>query len=147
MELDEKTIQLYRRLNDLIPELQKLADGGIYSWSAIAEASNMDTDKQKELYDSIIAESEKIGAENVNRQWIKKIVKNLKSDKPIEKPSSSRVRRKSGTKIIRKCAQELHEVLDKESLIKKNEREDVINTLEELRESINKKIEELQRQI
>lgn len=147
MELDLKTVQLYRRLINLIPELQKLADDERYSWSAIAEASNMTPDKQKQLYDLIVEKTEKIGVDNINKRWIQDNIKRMKENKEEEKyaVSSSRIRRKNGTKIIRKCAMELHDVLDRESLIKENEREDVISTLEELRNSIDKKIEELQK--
>lgn len=146
MEMDLKTVQVYRRLNNLIPELQKLADDERYAWSAIAEASNMSEEKQKQLYSLITERTETVGAELVDRKWIQKTIKSLKEDKVEEKKSNARVRRRDGTKIIKKCAEELHEVLDKDSLIKEKERENVIKTLSELRESIDKKIAELQNQ-
>lgn len=147
MELDIKTVQIYRRLINLIPELQKLADDERYSWSAIAEASNMTFDKQKELSDLIVEKTEKIGAENINKKWIQDAIKRMKENRTEEIIPPPRVRRKNGTKIIRKCAKELHDVLDRESLIKENEKQDVISTLEELRDSIVNKIEELQKEM
>ena len=150
MELDSTTVELYRRLNNLIPELQELADDERYSWSAIAYASNMKETYQKKLRDMIVEKTKKDGEDTVTKAWIKKTIQNLKLEEKSgkiaevvtsEKPA--RVRRKDGTKIIMNCTKSLKEVLENDAIIRDNEVETVVKTLKELQKSIEKKITEL----
>ena len=150
MKLDSTTVELYRRLLKLIPELQNLADDKRYSWSAIAFASNMSEVYQKKLYQGIIEKTDKDGVDTVTKAWIKKTIQNLKLEEKsgqiaevVTGDKPARVLRKDGTKIIMNCTKSLKEVLENDSIIRENEVEIVVKTLKDLRKSIEKKITEL----
>lgn len=151
MRLDSTTVELYRRLLKLIPELQELADDKRYSWSAIAYASNMSETYQKKLFQVIVEKTDKDGVDAVTKAWIKQTIQNLKLEektgkiaKVVEtKEKPTRVRRKDGTKIIMNCTKSLKEVLENDAIIRDNEVETVVKTLKELQKSIEKKITEL----
>lgn len=150
LEMTSKNIEKYRRLLNLNEALQKMADGDKYPWSYLSEASNLSQEKQNELV-YFICEKEESGKATGSANWIKDIIRNLKLDADVEKieetkepeQKSGRIRRKNGTKIVLKTARDLHEVLDKDALFKKEEIPSVLNTLENLKTSIEKKIEEL----
>lgn len=156
MELDIKSVEKYRALLKLIPELQTMADSEVYSWSGLSSASTLNEEKQKSLAEMIRQQTEKEGAESVKKVRILEMISNLKLEQlssdvksaagkseQTEQKTGVRVRRKNGTKIIMKCAKSLHEVLDAESLIKENEVSVVIETLEGLKKSIDEKIDAL----
>lgn len=149
MGINKKSVELYRRLNKLIPELQEMCASKEYAWSAIAMASNMEIEKQKKLYDLIVEKAEKTGADSVDRKWISDKVDKLKQgidlDK-IERPVEKQARPKGGEKYICKFAGELKSALECDKKIKKKDCDKVIDTLEELKKSIEKKIEELNEQ-
>ncbi|WP_378961164.1 ParB/RepB/Spo0J family partition protein [Mediterraneibacter gnavus] len=148
LEMTVKNVEKYRRLLNLIPELQEIVDKPEYPWSYIAEASNLPVEKQKMLEKAIL-ERERGGKKNGPTTWIKTLIKKLKNDQEIENidgiketdNSGARVRRKNGTKVVLKTAKELHEVLDKDALFKKEEIPDVISVLMGLKESIEAKID------
>lgn len=154
MELKPASVEKYRALLKLNMNLQAKADNG-YSWSALSAASPLDEEKQSELNRLIDEKTDKSGIESVTRAWISAVIDKLKADakNDITKQENSiitespkgRIRRKNGTKIILKSARELHEVLDADNnaIIREEEIPDVLSTLEELKNSINKKIEEL----
>lgn len=148
LEMTVKNVEKYRRLLNLIPELQEIVDKPEYPWSYIAEASNLPVEKQK-ILEKAILERERGGEKNGPTTWIKTLIKKLKNDQEIENidgiketdNSGARVRRKNGTKVVLKTAKELHEVLDKDALFKKEEIPDVISVLMGLKESIEAKID------
>lgn len=148
LEMTVKNVEKYRRLLNLIPELQEIVDKPEYPWSYIAEASNLPVEKQKMLEKAIL-ERERGGKKNGPTTWIKTLIKKLKNDQEIENidgiketdNSGARVRRKNGRKVVLKTAKELHEVLDKDALFKKEEIPDVISVLMGLKESIEAKID------
>ena len=148
LEMTVKNVEKYRRLLNLIPELQEIVDKTEYPWSYIAEASNLPVEKQK-LLEKAILERERGGKKNGPTTWIKTLIKKLKNEQEIENidgiketdNSGARVRRKNGTKVVLKTAKELHEVLDKDALFKKEEIPDVISVLMGLKESIEAKID------
>lgn len=148
LEMTVKNVEKYRRLLNLIPELQEIVDKPEYPWSYIAEASNLPVEKQK-ILEKAILERERGGKKNGPTTWIKTLIKKLKNDQEIENidgiketdNSGARVRRKNGTKVVLKTAKELHEVLDKDALFKKEEIPDVISVLMGLKESIEAKID------
>lgn len=148
LEMTVKNVEKYRRLLNLIPELQEIVDKPEYPWSYIAEASNLPVEKQK-LLEKAILERERGGKKNGPTTWIKTLIKKLKNEQEIENidgiketdNSGARVRRKNGTKVVLKTAKELHEVLDKDALFKKEEIPDVISVLMGLKESIETKID------
>lgn len=148
LEMTVKNVEKYRRLLNLIPELQEIVDKPEYPWSYIAEASNLPVEKQKMLEKAIL-ERERGGKKNGPTTWIKTLIKKLKNDQEIENidgiketdNSGARVRKKNGTKVVLKTAKELHEVLDKDALFKKEEIPDVISVLMGLKESIEAKID------
>lgn len=148
LEMTVKNVEKYRRLLNLIPELQEIVDKPEYPWSYIAEASNLPVEKQK-LLEKAILERERGGKKKGPTTWIKTLIKKLKNEQEIENidgiketdNSGARVRRKNGTKVVLKTAKELHEVLDKDALFKKEEIPDVISVLMGLKESIETKID------
>lgn len=150
LEMTTKNIEKYRRLLNLNRDLQKMADSGKYPWSYLSEASNLSESKQDKLA-ALISEREATGHTAGSSNWIKEIIKKLKLDESVEKiektieaeQKSSRIRRKNGTKIVMKSARELHEVLDKDALFKKEEIPAVVDALEKLKRSIENKIEQL----
>lgn len=149
MGINKKSVELYRRLNKLIPELQELCASKEYAWSAIAMASNMEIEKQKKLYDLIVEKAEKTGVNSVDRKWILDKVDKLKQNVDlgkIEQPVEKQVRPKGGEKYICKFAGELKSALECDKKIKKKDCDKVIDTLEDLKKSIEKKIEELNEQ-
>ena len=153
MEIDIKSVEKYKMLLKLIPELQEMADSGDYSWSALTTAATLDEQQQKRLEAMIREKTEAEGAANVTRTWIVDVSNRLKLEQSIEdvkkvqddapKKQNTRIRRKNGTKVIMNCAKNLHEVLDKDSLIKEEEITAVIETLEGLKNSIEMKINAL----
>ena len=153
MEIDIKSVEKYKMLLKLIPELQEMADSGDYSWSALTTAATLDEQQQKKLEAMIREKTEAEGAANVTRTWIVDISNRLKLEQSLEdvkkaqddasKKQNTRIRRKNGTKVIMNCAKNLHEVLDKDSLIKEEEITAVIETLEGLKSSIEMKINAL----
>ncbi len=150
LEMTVKNVEKYRRLLNLIPELQEIVDRPEYPWSYIAEASNLPAEKQK-LLEKAILDREKTGKKNGPTTWIKTLIKKMKNEQEIANIegikesdcNGGRVRRKNGTKVVLKTAKELHEVLDKEALFKKEEIPDVISVLEGLKKSIEAKIDAL----
>ena len=153
MEIDIKSVEKYKMLLKLIPELQEMADSGDYSWSALTTAATLEEQQQKKLEAMIREKTEAEGAANVTRTWIVDISNRLKLEQSLEdvkkaqddasKKQNTRIRRKNGTKVIMNCAKNLHEVLDKDSLIKEEEITAVIETLEGLKSSIEMKINAL----
>ena len=109
LEMTVKNVEKYRRLLNLIPELQEIVDKPEYPWSYIAEASNLPVEKQKMLEKAIL-ERERGGKKNGPTTWIKTLIKKLKNDQEIENidgiketdNSGARVRRKNGTKVVLK---------------------------------------------
>ena len=154
MELDIKTVEKYRALIKLIPELQEMADMG-YSWSALSEASPMNAEKQQVLAEMIKERTEEQGQKSVDRSWMKKVIKSLKLDQGLSeieklqqepaKVKNKNNRRKNGTKMIMNCAKSLSAVCDNEEqvLIKDDEVESVINVLEGMAEKIELQIKKL----
>ena len=130
--------------------MQEIVDRPEYPWSYIAEASNLPAEKQK-LLEKAILDREKTGKKNGPTTWIKTLIKKMKNEQEIANIegikesdcNGGRVRRKNGTKVVLKTAKELHEVLDKEALFKKEEIPDVISVLEGLKKSIEAKIDAL----
>lgn len=152
LEYDSTTVELYRRLNHLIPELQEIVTDTRYSWSAIAYASNMSESYQKKLYHKIIDITDKMGIEAVTKKWIKTSIQRLKAEEKgeeidkivkIAEGRSTRVRRKNGTKIIMNSTKNLKEVLEGDAIIRDSEVDAVVDTLKELKKSIEKKLAEL----
>ena len=124
MEIDIKSVEKYKMLLKLIPELQEMADSGDYSWSALTTAATLDEQQQKRLEAMIREKTEAEGVANVTRAWIVDVSNRLKLEQSIEdvkkvqddapKKQNTRIRRKNGTKVIMNCAKNLHEVLDKD---------------------------------
>lgn len=153
LEIDSKTVSKYRALLNLIPELQELANDKV-AWSALSSASTLDEARQRELLRLI---EEKHDAENKypDRNWIirKSDVMKLEQASGAEtqvQPENAetvvktRVRRKNGAKTVISTSKKLREVLDNDALFKKDQIPIVIETLENLKGSIEKKLEELQ---
>lgn len=153
LEIDSKTVSKYRALLNLIPELQELASEKV-AWSALSSAGTLDKDYQKELLEVII-EKYKKDKKYPDRKWIQKKIEILKLQQASGldglqqlkceiSTDKSRVRRKNGTKTVINTSKKLREVLDNDAIYKKEEIPYVIETLRNLRQSIEKKLGELE---
>ena len=149
MELNDSTVERYRALLKLIPQLQVLADSGDYSWSDISTASPLDEERQKILYDRILAREKQYGSEAVTRKWLQSEIKSLKSgagkDTAVPSSQESRgVKRTSYTaKAVMKNAGTMTDILSSELKIKKEDVPQVIDTLEKMKIHLQEKIDEL----
>jgi len=151
MEVDIKTIEKYRSLLKLIPSLQELADSEKCSWSALTAAVTLNQEQQRMLEEILTKKINEGGSSSVTRPWIVNAINEIKQEQELsesgtrkeEKEQNIRIRRKNGTKVIVKCAKDLHEVLDKDSLIKEMERGSIVEVLEKLKNSIEMKIARL----
>lgn len=153
LEIDSKTVSKYRALLNLIPELQELANEKV-AWSALSSAGTLEKDYQEELLE-LINEKFIKDKKYPDRKWIQQRIDLLKlqqtsgltgvqevpSDKDADK---GRVRRKNGTKTVINTSKKLREVLDNDAIYKKDEIPFVIETLKNLKLSIERKLDELE---
>ncbi len=147
LEFSRQSVEKYRALNRLIPELQGLADSELYSWSDLSAASSMSPELQMTFYTDIKDRSERYGTDSVDRKWLKARIKSLKIREINEKTEgiSPKKRSLSGTKVVIRSAQSLHSVLDYDAIYKEEEIPYVISVLEELQGSISRKLEEFRK--
>lgn len=156
LEIDSKTVSKYRALLNLIPELQMLADEKV-AWSALSSASTLKEEYQKRLLELINERYEK-NKKYPDRKWILQQSDMMKleqasgaeSQKKVEEDVNTekgRVRRKNGAKTVIATSGKLREVLDNDALFKKDQIPFVIETLEGLKTSIDKKLKELNAEI
>lgn len=73
MGYDVRTINKYRTLLNLVPELQNLADSKKYSWTALTDAATLSVEKQKELASDILN-----NPETATKNWIVKKCRSMK---------------------------------------------------------------------
>ena len=146
LSMDFKSIQKYRALIKLIPELQEMADSEEYSWSALSGASTLNEDMQKKLVERILTETERVGMGNVNRPWITKTINILRQEQNNEKIPNAQPNnnpkspRRKSSKILLKYASSLDEILSSDPIIKKTDVDEVLSTLEQLQKKIDEKI-------
>lgn len=79
MGMEVRTINKYRTLLKLNPQLQDMADSKEYSWTALVDAATLSSDKQDELASDIRNESEP-----VTKAWIVKRCRDLKEEEISE---------------------------------------------------------------
>lgn len=75
MGLEVRTINKYRTLLKLNPQLQDMANSKEYSWTALVDAATLSSEKQDELASNIRNESEP-----VTKAWIVKRCRDLKEE-------------------------------------------------------------------
>lgn len=75
MGMEVRTINKYRTLLKLTPQLQDMADSKEYSWTALVDAATLSSEKQDELASDIRNESEP-----VTKTWIVKRCRDLKEE-------------------------------------------------------------------
>lgn len=75
MGMEVRTINKYRTLLKLNPQLQDMADSKEYSWTALVDAATLSSEKQDELASDIRNESEP-----VTKAWIVKRCRDLKEE-------------------------------------------------------------------
>jgi len=152
LEKSRRVILKYRALLNLTPNLQQLADSEEYSWSGLSAASVLNEEKQYILYHLILDKSKKYGPQSIKRTWLDKKITDLKLSESVEELNTlqqeddenktTRNRRRNGTKIVMKNAQILNEILTNEAIYKKEEIPAVVETLNALKISIEKKLED-----
>ena len=162
-EISESQVTKFRRLLSLSDSLQKLADSGEYSWSALAEASTLSPEKQEVLYKRIISYSKLHGAEAVSRAWLKDQIKDVSSlilssekydlswtseyakdeSEEASEDAKKRIRSSNGAKAIIKSSKSLYEAFGEKAKIPAREKENTINLLREMKAFIESKLEEL----
>ena len=143
MELSPKSIDKYRALLKLNTKLQALADAGI-AFSALIQAVTLPEDKQEMLAFSINSEIESSGIDNISRQWVINKIEILRRefyDAPREPKKIAK--RRDGSKIITKCLKDFDDLINGNAIVKEKEKKAAIDNLKKLRESIDKKIDEL----
>lgn len=79
MGMEVRTINKYRTLLKLNPQLQDMADSKEYSWTALVDAATLSSEKQDELASDIRNESEP-----VTKAWIVKRCRDLKEEEISE---------------------------------------------------------------
>lgn len=149
-DLEISVPQLYRYLAllNVSDELRSIVEENKFSWSSISEASTLSEEDQHNLYvwlKGFIAKGEWM---DVRASDIDKYVKMLKNkaekkEIPEEEPKTARVRRIDGTKAINKNSMALKKVLNASAIYNPDDIPETINVLSELKEEIDKKIEEL----
>ena len=165
LEISKSQVSRYRQLNDLIPELQELADSEQYSWSALIEAASLAPVLQQRLYSRILQQKRFSGQDSVTREWIKSEIDEFRYIKPDGMTSLSfdphdleeetfgetrgaekkRKRRTDGTKAVMKSLTLLQNGLGDNGMIKKKARETTLEGLREIRSLVDAKIAELER--
>lgn len=147
--LSESSIFRYRQFATLNPSLKKLADNGI-SWSALTTCASFPPEKQELIALSIKAEMERVGAENVSRPWILRVIQDMRQqvieENGIEKISAPRtgIKRRDGAKLIAKCAHDMKDIIGANIFIKDDNKKETIENLKNMREVIDKKLAELE---
>lgn len=144
LECSEKSIEKYRQLLKLTPNLQKLADDGV-SWSALTSASSLPADKQDLLATFINNEVTNSGVENISRTWIIKRIQNMKNQMIEEETVTPRiaVKRRDGAKLIAKCAKEFEDIIGGNVIIHEKNKKEAVENLKSIRAAIDKKLSEL----
>lgn len=152
LEIDSKTVSKYRALLKLIPQLQEMADDKV-AWSALSSAATLNETYQLKLLECINDRYDK-EKKYPDRNWILRIVETLKleqasgieatgGEENLDDVPKVRSRRKNGTKTVISASKKLREVLDNDAIYKQEQIPFVIETLENLKTSIEKKLDEL----
>lgn len=144
VELSTKSIEKYRQIPKLIPELQNFADNGI-SWSALIQGVTLPPEQQKSVALSIKTEIERVGTENVSRQWISSLITRMKQE-IIGQPAKVKtvVKRRDGAKIVEKCVRDFEDIANGNAIFKNTDKKNLLENLLKIRECVDKKIQELQ---
>lgn len=85
LEMTRANVEKYRRLLNLTPRLQNLADNEICPWSFLCEASNLTIEKQEKLADQI----EKRKDEEGSFRWVLDEIKKMKVDSEVTDVSAA----------------------------------------------------------
>lgn len=130
------TVYKYRKMKDLTPGLQKLADEGV-AWSALIQIPK---ERQKEAEKEIAAEIERIGVENITRAWVLSFAK--EKEEPKEEIRIV-TRRRDGSKIIKKCLADFADLKNGVAMLKDEDNVKNIEQLKQLRDYIDDTLYEL----
>lgn len=147
--LSEQSVYKYRQFAKLNKSLQQIADEGI-SWSALITCSSFPHDSQEMIALSIRTEIERVGAENVSRPWVLRVIQNMRQQvieegEKIAAPRTN-LKRRDGAKLIAKCAHDIEGIISSNVFIKDSNKEESVKYLKNMKEIINKKLSELEEQ-
>lgn len=153
MGVSKPTVERYRAYGKLIPDLQKIGDQGIGSWSELSTASVLDNDRQMRLYEQIIDKSARAGYDSVTRPWLHDAIKILKADAAADAigiasgNESVKVRtpqvRTYGAKAVLKGSDALISMLSSPTVFKEREKAEVKASLKKLRQELDKMLDQL----
>lgn len=157
MEKDSASISRYRALLKLIPKLQKMADEETVSWSALAQAATLEKSYQTELYDAIQKKLQAEGKDSVKRAWIEGLIKKFRvyqqqGQKPQESvvvkadsASQGNLTKYRTTKSVLSQTGKFKTWIEEGVILPKHgEEQAVVQSLSELRDSLDKIIKEIE---
>lgn len=143
VELSVKSLEKYRTIPRLNSKLQEYADAGI-SWSALVQAVTLPEDKQEALALAIKTEVERVGEENVSRQWIIAMINKMRQDLiGTTTKAKTLVKSRDGAKIVAKCMKDFDDIANGTAVFKESDKKAAIENLRKIRDAIDKKLEEL----
>lgn len=158
MEKDSASISRYRALLKLIPQLQEMADQETVSWSALAQAATLENLYQEDLYQAIYNKLQTEGKDSVKRAWIEGMIKKFRvyqqqrqkpQDSQVVKqePAASRTLTKyRTTKSVLSQAGKFKTWIEEGVISPKHgEEQAVLESLSDLRNSLDKVIKELEK--
>lgn len=111
-------VSKYARLVKLIPALQEKADMSDYSWSALSSAAQLDEIKQELLNDIINYEVEEHDTNYIKRDFLEKVISELKSDlyETVEEYKCVTVRQEkvdTATENFNSAVEDVQNILDR----------------------------------
>ena len=152
MEMNDSTVERYRALLKLIPPLQRLADSGDYSWSDISTASPLNKERQKILYERILAREKQYGPETITRKWLQSEIRSLKEENgknfvSVQTAGVQGAKKMSYTaKSVMKNAGIMSDILKSDLKIKDEDISKVIDVLEEMKLHLQEKLDKLKKE-
>ena len=136
--------------------LKEDVETGLYPWSDISDASSLEPEKQEILSSRIRERTKTMGSDYVTRKWIRDETAKLRerpssaeAEELAPKPEETKSRgdrssaRRYGVKTVLRGASDLRSMLDAGTAFKNKDVPEVISTLEQLKASIDNKLNEL----
>lgn len=162
LEISASQVSRYRKLLSLSPDLQKLLDNNDIPWSPLCEASELNNDQQKALYQRISGAIKTYGVEAISSSFLRKQIeecsfikkesykldRNALSQYEATIPEKAKkVRRMNGASALKKGAQAIRDGLNQEkSYIKANQENEVLEELKALSAFVSEMINEIERE-
>ena len=165
LEISTSQVTKYRQLLQLNRKLQKMAESGAVSWSALAKASQLTAAQQDALASKITGRIKLAGTEGVTRIWLENEINECRyyifdsddreyeydpwdmsflSEELKEKLSAAdtgkRKRRSNSAVTVRRCLEMMEKGLAPDAIIKDEDRENVREGLLKMRAIIDERL-------